>query len=167
MRASFEQTLSDAVSDAIGVRVKLHDQGRTQDGRLCFDRPQKSLCLACAVSYLKDHVNAETDIPCERNKRKYCRTHQLAQALAAFESAKAVEARIEAALRQKGISADVSLGRGNAHNMSINVKVDPADRARFQAEKRKALHERKLSSGLAEALNILSPTTPGRPQGTP
>jgi hypothetical protein len=82
----------------------------------------------------------------------------LAQALGAFASATAVEAKIEAAYGRLGILADVSVGRGNANNLSIIVKITEADKARIQSTLRTTRHDQKLASALAEALDVLSPT---------
>jgi hypothetical protein len=158
MRAGIEGTLSTVVSEVLGLRIRFFDEGRQRDGRFCYSRSQKSQCAAGTVSYLKEHVASETDYPCERAERKYCDTYQLAQALEAFASGTAVETSIEAAYRRRGISAEVSIGRANAHNLSIIVKIPETDKACIQGELRTKRREQKLSSALGAALDVLSPT---------
>lgn len=152
MNIGFEHTLSRVVSEVLGAPVRLFDQGRMRDGRFWFSSSKKSQCIGCSVPFLKGHVHSDADLPCKRKSdRKYCRTYALAQALSAFASARVVEAKIEAALRAIRISAEVSLGRGNAHNLSVIIKVAEADKTDFQVAKRTVRHEDKLSSALSSA----------------
>jgi hypothetical protein len=162
-REGYDKIVSDVVSRALGAHVKLTGQGRTSDSRHCFVRPQKSECELCSVHFLKKHVDSEYSMPCEVEERPYCRVRRLATAITAFGSAQAVEERIEMALRGMGISSEVSLGRGNAHNMSIVIKIDDAGRARMaelKAAAKRARDEQRSASTLAQALDILSPTAP-------
>jgi hypothetical protein len=157
MRDSIEKTLSSVVSEVLRLHVRLSDESRQRDGRFCYSRSKKSQCSACSVTYLKEHVASETDYPCERAERKFCDTYRLARALETFASRTAVETSIEAAYRRRGISAEVSIGRANAHNLSIIVKIPEVDKARIQDDLRTARRERKLSTTLAQALDVLSP----------
>jgi hypothetical protein len=157
MRASIERTMSAVVSEVLGLRIALSDESRQRDGRFCYSRSKKSQCAACSVAYLKEHVASESDYPCERAERKYCDTYQLARALEAFVSRTTVETSIEAAYRRRGISAEVSIGPANAHNLSIIVKIPEADKARIKGDLRTARREQKLSSALVQALDVLSP----------
>jgi hypothetical protein len=158
MTSGFEQALSDIASKVLGARVRISEQGRKRDGRFSFSSSKKSNCVGCSVLFLKEHVHSDSDYPCKhKSDRKHCRTYALAQVLIAFGSAKAVENKIEAALRLIRIPAEVSLGRGSAHNLSIIIKVAEADKANFQAAKRKARGEQKLSAALGAALDVLNP----------
>lgn len=158
MRVGLENTLSDVVRKVLGVPIRLSEQGRVQDVRFCFGRRQKSPCIACTVLYLKEHAASDRDYPCERDEQRFCDTFALARALGAFASATAAETKIEAEYRRRGISTEVSIGRGSAHNLSIIVKITEADKARIQGALRTTRHEQKLSSALTQALDVLSPT---------
>lgn len=61
MRAGIEDTLSAVVSEILGLRIRLSNEGRQRDGRFCYSDSQKSQCAACTVAYLKEHVASETD----------------------------------------------------------------------------------------------------------
>jgi hypothetical protein len=159
-RDGFDKIVSEAVSHALGMQLDVIGQGRVSDGRYCFARTHKSRCHVCSVPFLKEHVDSEQDIPCEAEDRLYCRTRRLAQGIAAFGSARAVEDRIEAALRGMGISSEVSLGRGSAHNMSILIKIDDVGRTRLKELKivaKRARDQQRLATTLGQALDILSP----------
>jgi hypothetical protein len=165
-RDGFDTIVSNAVSHALGMEVSLIGRGRGKDGRHCFSDIQKSQCYLCSVSFLKEHVDAEQDHPCEVETRRHCRVRRLAQTLATFGSARAVEDKIEVTLRSMGIPAEVSLGRSNAHNMSIIVKIGDAGRARMEelkAASKRTRDQEKLASTLAQALNVLSPVAPSSP----
>jgi hypothetical protein len=160
-RDGFDKIVSEAVSHVLGMQLDLIGQGRASDGRHCFVKTQKSVCHVCSVPFLKEHVDSEQDIPCEAEERRHCRLRRLALAIAAFGSARTVEDRIETRLRSMGISAEVSLGRGNAHNMSIIIKIDDAGKARLRELKAVAIHARnqqRLATTLGQALDVLSPT---------
>lgn len=164
MRTGFEHTLGEVVSRTLGAAVRIFDQGRTNDGRFRFGSPKKSQCIHCTVPFLKDHVYSEMDHPCSgKSERRHCDVKARAQALAAFGSAKAVETKIEVALRSIRVPAEVSLGRGSAHNLSITIKVAEADKTDFQAAKRRVRREQKLSSTLGVALDILTATVEAAP----
>jgi hypothetical protein len=157
MRIGFECTLSDVVSRALGTTVRIFDKGRTNDGRFRFGSSKKSQCIRCTVPFLKEHVQSDFDHRCNgKSERRYCDMMARAQALAAFDSARAVEIEIETALRSMRISAEVSLGRGSARNLSITIKVAEADKVDFQTAKQRARSEQKLSSALGAALDVLT-----------
>jgi hypothetical protein len=156
MRIGFEHTLSDVVSCALGTTVRIFDQGRTNDGRFRFGSSKKSQCIHCTVPF-KEHVQSDFDHRGNgKSERRYCDMMARAQALAAFDSARAVEIEIETALRSMRISAEVSLGRGSAHNLSITIKAAEADKVDFQTAKQRARSEQKLSSALGAALDVLT-----------
>lgn len=154
MSISFKHTLSRVVSEVLGAQVRLFDQGRMRDGRFWFSSSKKSQCIGCSVPFLKGHVHSDADLPCKgKSGRKYCRTYKLAQALSALGSARVAEVKIGAALRAIRIPAEVFLAPGNAHNLSVIIRVAEADKTDFPAVKRTARHEQKLSSALELVLD--------------
>ena len=158
-RDGFDKLVSDAVSQALGMHVDLIGHGRASDGRFCFAKRLKSRCRSCSVSFLKEHVDAEQDIPCEVEERPYCRVRRLAETITKFGSARAVEGQVEATLRRMGIPSEVSLGRGSAHNMSIIIKIDDAGRTRLEELKavaKRARDQEKLAATLSQALDVLN-----------
>jgi hypothetical protein len=159
-RDGFEKIVSQAVSHALGIEIGLTSQGRASDGRHCFARPQKSECDVCCVPFLKKHVDSVYNHPCTVKERPYCRVRRLAQAISVLGSAQAAENKIESTLRSMGVSSEASLGRGNAYNMSIIVKIDEAGKARLRqltTTAKQTRDEKKRASTLSEALDILSP----------
>lgn len=159
-RDGFDRIVGEAVSEALGMQLDIIGQGRVSDGRYCFVRTQKRKCHVCSVPFLKEHVDSEHDMPCEAEGRLYCRVRRLAHAITALGSARAVEDRIEATLRGRGISSEASLGRGSAHNMSIIIKIDDAGRTRLKESKmvaKRAHDQQRLATMLGRSLDVLSP----------
>lgn len=161
-RDGFEKILSEAVSAALGVVIRLTSPGRASDGRFSYVDRQQSECHVCVVPFLKERTNWEFAMPCETGERSSCRMRRLAEAITALGSAQAVEDSIEAQLRSMGIASEASVGRGSAHNMSIIIKIGDQGRVRLEELKNDAKRirdQQKTVATLAKALDVLTPAT--------
>jgi hypothetical protein len=161
-REGLEKILSEAVSAALGVEIRLTSPGRASDGRFNYVDRLQSECHVCVVPFLKERTNWEFSMPCEPGERSSCRVRRVAEAITVFGSARAVEDKIETQLRSMGIASEASLGRGSANNMSIILKIGDQGRARLTELKNAAKRirdQQKTASTLAKALDVLTPAT--------
>lgn len=158
---SLECLLANCVNEVIGYDFYryIDYRGRLADGRLNYVRAHRSECEACSVVFLKEHVATSYDnkyCQSSRKARQRCKNFALARAMERVGSREKLETGVMEALRRAGFHADeVSVGRGNADNMSVSIRFTDAERDAFNSRKVRRRTESKISRQLAEVYACL------------